>query len=49
MQEPTFLREIHERHLQEYERNKKKSLSERLKMIQQRANKLEKKFTIATH
>lgn len=48
MQEPNFLREIHERHLKEYKKNKNKSLSERLKMIQQRANKLEQKVVAAT-
>ena len=47
MQEPHFLREIHERQLKEYKKNKNKSLSERLKTIQHRANKLEKEAVVA--
>ena len=49
MQEPHFLREIHERHLKEYKKNKNKTLNKRLKMIQERANKLDKNFTVAAN
>ena len=47
MREPHFLREIHEHHLKEYKKNKNKSLGERLRMIQKRANKLEKKSEVS--
>ena len=49
MQEPHFLKEIHDRHLEEYKKNKNKTLSQRLKMIQERANKLNKKVAVATN
>lgn len=41
MQEPHFLREIHKYHLQENKKHKNKTVGERLKLIQLRANKLE--------
>ena len=49
MQEPHFLREIPNRHLEEYKKNKNKTLSQRLKMIQERANKMNKKIAVATN
>ena len=38
MKEPAFLKEIHDNQLKEYEKNKGKSLKERLHLIQRRAN-----------
>ena len=48
MNEPAFLKDIHEAHLREYKKHKGKTLDERLKLIQKKANQFAKKHEVIT-